>query len=137
MKAKFYDTHMTAVDMNGNEHIVTMVGELTQFKEKVMESIPMSMPITATKDVEGVFTAPVKRHRKQLRYAYAICHTQDLDEFSIDKGVDIAKRRIKEDDVLGGLTTNYITSLCPDQIEMILFGELQHVCNNIDKYINR
>ena len=137
MKEKFYSMHGTAVDKNGEEHIVTIVGQYLKTKETdiVTENANKVLKINNYPNLfvdSAILSAPQTKTVRTLTYAFSICHPSDI--FNEEIGVEIAKRRIKEFP-LGQMKTDMITTLCPDQIKWILFGELKHVMDNIDKYI--
>lgn len=137
MKEKFYSMHGTAVDKNGEEHIVTIVGQYLKTKETdiVTENANKVLKINNYPNLfvdSAILSAPQTKTVRTLTYAFSICHSDDIFDEQI--GIDIAKRRIKEFP-LGQMKTDMITTLCPDQIKWILFGELKHVMDNIDKYI--
>lgn len=134
MSKKIYTMKGEAVDRNGVKHIVTMVGEYVQENEyDIAEDIvDVVDEFDEHKVVQGVLTYPTKKRKRTLTYSFSICHPDD--EYNEDIGVKIAMRRIKRNP-LGRLETNLITTLCKDQINLILFGELNYVIDNIDKYI--
>jgi hypothetical protein len=140
MKQKFYTMHGTAIDKNGEEHIVTMVGEYLQTKETEVISELANDVLKANgcdfglefKD-NAILSVPMTKKVRILTYAFSICHPDDIFDENI--GIEIAKRRIKEHP-LGQLKTEMITTLCTDQVKFILFGELKYVMDNIDKFIN-
>jgi hypothetical protein len=135
MKQKFYSMYGTAVDRFGEEHIVTIVGEYTQEKveTEVTKEVDMEDDFKPTRMVKAKITYPTKIKIRTLTYAVSICHPDD--EYDEEIGVEIAKRRICEKP-MGQLTTSLVTTLCEDQIKLILFGELNYVINNIDRFIN-
>lgn len=134
MKQKFYSMHGVAVDRNGDKHMVTIVGEYVQ--EKVETCITKEINIKDErkehKVLQGILTYPTTIKTRTLTYAVSICHPDD--QFNKEVGIELAKRRIKKNP-LGQLSTNLVTTLCEDQIKLILFGELNYVIDNIDKYI--
>lgn len=137
MKEKFYSMHGTAVDKNGEEHIVTIVGQYLKTKETdmVTENANKVLKVNDYPNLfvdSAILSVPQTKTVRTLTYAFSICHPDDI--FNEEIGVEIAKRRIKEFP-LGQMKTDMITTLCPDQIKWILFGELKHVMDNIDKYI--
>lgn len=133
MKQKFYTMHGTAIDKNGEEHIVTMVGEYLQTKEtEIVTELANNVLVGMEFKDDAILSVPVTKKVRILTYAFSICHPQDIYDEEI--GVEIAKRRIK-DHPLGQLKTEMITTLCPDQVKFILFGELKYVMDNIDKFI--
>ena len=91
------------------------------------------MNINLIKSLNGVLTYPTKVKTRTLTYAVSICHPDD--EFDEELGVEIAKKRLNEKP-LGQLSTTLVTTLCEDQIKLILFGELNYVINNIDRFIS-
>lgn len=135
MKQKFYSMYGTAIDRYGDEHIVTIVGEFIQEKVEtcVTTEIDVEDEYKPNKVVKGVLTYPTKVKTRTLTYAVSICHPDD--EFDEELGIEIAKKRIDEKP-LGQLSTTLVTTLCEDQIKLILFGELNYVINNIDQFIN-
>lgn len=134
MKQKFYSMYGTAIDRYGDEHIVTIVGEFIQ--EKIDTCVAKEVNIEDEKKpnkvVKGVITYPTREKVRTLTYAVSICHPDD--EFDEELGVELAKRRINKKP-LGQLSTTLVTTLCEDQIKLILFGELNYVINNIDVFI--
>lgn len=135
MKQKFYSMNGVAIDRYGDEHIVTIVGEFTQEKVEtcVTTEVNLEDEHKPNKVVKGVLTYPTKVKTRTLTYAVSICHPDD--DFDEEIGIELAKRRLNKKP-LGQLHTTLITTLCEDQIKLILFGELNYVINNIDKYIN-
>lgn len=136
MKQKFYHLVGKAVDANGLEHIVTIVGEYTKGTEEFPEIANVGVERKENNMVDGLLIFPNKRKVRRLRYAYSICHTDDLSRYDEELGVELAKRRIKNNP-LGELETTFKTSLCDDQIKLILFGELKHIMDNVDKFIEK
>lgn len=138
MKTQIYHMNAEATDKNGKKHIVTIVGQFSQHKESfpVVKETEVGTP-NQKKISPCILIYKEKKNVRVLQYAYSICHTDDLDDFSEDKGVEVALKRLKRGDIIGELTTTYCTTLCPDQIEMIIMAELMHVTHHIDKYINR
>jgi hypothetical protein len=133
MKEKVYSMHETAVDKDGLKHEVMIVGVYSQ--KKVKENVEKNALIQVSTDkyVDGKICFSKPKIKRNLRYAYAICHADD--KFNEEVGKKIALRRVKNSP-MGELETKYVTTLCKDQIKLILQGELQHIINNIDKYIN-
>ena len=134
MKQKFYSMYGTAVDRYGDEHIVTIVGEFIQDKveAEITKEINVEDEFKPNRFVKGTLTYPTKTKIRTLTYAVSICHPDD--EYDEEIGMEIAKKRIYEKP-LGMLTTPLVTTLCEDQIKLILFGELNYVINNIDRFI--
>lgn len=136
MKQKFYHLVGKAIDSNGLEHIVTIVGEYTKGTEEFTEVANVGVERKENNMVDGLLLFPNKRKVRRLRYAYSICHTDDLNRYDEELGVELAKRRIKNNP-LGELETTFKTSLCDGQIKLILFGELKHIMDNVDKFIEK
>lgn len=128
MRHKTYSMYGKAIDKNGFDHIVTVVGEFEQFKETVAVSQEVII-----ENKKGLLTTEDKVKMRSIKFGYAICHTDD--EFDNEKGVDIAKKRAVNDPV-GMLTTINPTMLTIDMCTMLVFGELNHIINNIDEYIH-
>lgn len=136
MKQKFYHMHGKTTDQNGQEHIVTIVGEYTQYTDHDVEVKSINVHTDYNRVEDSILIQNKNQKMRKLRYAYSICHPHDVPTFNEEVGVAIAKRRIK-DNPLGELTTTFRTTLCEDQIQLILFGELKHVMDNVDKFIDR
>lgn len=132
MSRKIYSMYGTATDSNGQNHVVTIVGEYTNKKELEFNESEVDVVVNDNKTTTGLLTVPRKQMVRTLRYAYSICNPED--EFNEQEGIRIATKRIKNNP-LGELKTKYVTSLCKDQIEIILFGELKYIMDNIDKFI--
>ena len=132
MKKKVYSMHGNAIDKNGKNHIVTIIGECTQTVETDIASEEILVPVK-NKVSNGIVSYPIKRKVRVLKYAYSICHPED--EFNEEVGIELAKKRLNRP--LGELKTNYISCLTPDQINMILFEELNYIIENIDKFMER
>lgn len=127
--SKIFSMWAEAFDVNGGKHIVTIVGEFTQ----------KNVPTTEVhRDTNGNVVATTlvesKKKERSLMYACSICHPDDT--FNEEVGKHVALRRVRKNP-MGGMTTDMITTLCEDQCKLILFGELQHVVNNIDHYIEK
>lgn len=134
MSKKLYSMYGTATDAQGQKHIVTVVGEFESTKEEVVRNEDVIIDVTPKKAVDGKLTYTVKKPIRKLTYAYSICHPSDT--FNEQTGIDIAKSRLK-DNPMGVLTSPYVTCLCKDQIELILFGELKFIMNNIDRFLDK
>lgn len=131
MRTRYYTLFGEALDKEGGSHIVTVVGEYTQFKEDSTEEVD----IFDDDGVKWVATRPVKKQKRVLRLAYSICHPDD--NFSKEEGIKIAKRRLKEGKTIGELLTYDFTMLNPDQCEMMVLNEVGHIIKHIDTYIER
>ena len=132
MKEKIYSMHETAVDKDGLKHEVMIVGICKQTKEWERVFKNVQVPVGEDKNVEGQLSFLKPTTKRNLKYAYAICHSDDTFNEEIGKKIAIKRAKISP---MGEMETKYITTLCPDQINLILYGELRHIVNNIDKYI--
>lgn len=135
MKTKYFSMYANAVDAEGNNHVVTVVGELTIKGEKTSVTYDAPIELENGKTVSGNITIPFKKNTRTLKLGYSICHPND--EFSVEYGQHIATRRIKNGNYIGELTTTNVTMLNDDQCELNVFGELNYIVKNIDKYINK
>lgn len=133
MRKKFYSMSGEAIDSEGKSHVVTVVGLCTQEKETDIVSENVDVSLWNGKSTNGVLSYPNKKIVRRLKYAFSICHPDD--EFDEETGVKLAKRRLSKP--LGELKTEYITCLTPEQVNMILFEELNYIIDNIDKFINK
>lgn len=127
-----YNMHGNAVDSNGVNHIVTVVGLYTQQKEHVMVNEPISVGV-GHKVVEGELTYPHTTKVRTLALGYSICHPND--EFNEAAGVSIAKSRAKKAPI-GTVTSTDVTMLNDDACTALVLTELNHITKNIEKYIN-
>ncbi|MBR6516943.1 MAG: hypothetical protein IKT40_08935 [Bacilli bacterium] len=134
MSRKIYSMYGTAVDKDGQSHIVTVVGEYTNKKEVECNSKEVEIEVGEDKTVSGYLTVPRKQMVRTLTYAYSICCPED--KFDEAEGIRLATKRLKTNP-LGELKSKYVTSLCKDQIEIILFGELKYITQNIEKFITK
>ena len=134
MKEKIYSMHETATDKDGLKHEVTIVGVCTQQKEWNKVDKTVQIPVNENKSVDGVLSFLRPTTKRNLKYGFSICHSEDT--FNEEVGKKLALKRAKKSP-MGELETKYITTLCKDQINLILYGELKHIINNIDKYIKK
>lgn len=134
MKEKIYSMHETAVDKDGLKHEVMIVGVCTQRKELKRVYRDVQVPVNENKCVDGQLSFFKPSTKRELKYAYSICHSDD--NFNEEVGKKLALKRTKTSP-MGELETKYITTLCPDQINLILYGELKYIINNIDKFIKK
>ena len=133
MKAKFYSLYGKAVDAEGKEHIVTVVGKLEQKRKQTVFTDNMSVGIKPGAFVDGVLMYSKKVFNRKLTIGMSICHP--LDEFNEETGIEIAKSRIKRGDNLGELETSTVTMLTEDAIMAELFVKLQHIIDNIENFL--
>ena len=132
-REKFYSMYAKAKDVNGVEHTVTVVGKLEQYKVSDEEIEEFPTVNDYGKEGQGFIVTPFKRTVRRLRLAYSICHPND--EFNEEVGTEIAKKRIEHDDFIGELYSPNCTMLNDDQCQLSVFGELNYIVKNIDKYL--
>ena len=141
MAEKFYHICGRAYDDDGKMHIVTVVGKVKQGSEKVDVKLDTDyIPIFVNRNGYEVKTNDIsisfkeKRFSRELEIGVSICHP--LDKFSEETGVRIAKRRIKNGDIIGTLRTNDLSMLTQDGVYAELLVKLNHIKDNIEKYIS-
>ena len=133
MKTKFYHLYADAVDSQGEEHTVTIVGKFVQeyIQKPITENA--SVEIKPSHFVKGTLTFNRKTLHRSLTIGLAICNPSD--EFNEEEGVRVAKSRIKRGDNLGIIETNSATMLTEDLILAEMLGKLTYVTSHIDKYL--
>lgn len=141
MAEKFYHICGRAYDDDGKMHIVTVVGKVEQGSEKVDVKLDANdIPIFVNKNGYDIQANDIsinfkdKRFSRKLEIGVSICHP--LDKFSEETGVRIAKRRIKNGDIIGTLRTNDLSMLTKDGVYAELLVKLNHIKDNIEKYIS-
>lgn len=141
MAEKFYHICGRAYDDDGKMHIVTVVGKVKQGSEKVDVKLDANdIPIFVNKNGYDIQANDIsinfkdKRFSRKLEIGVSICHP--LDKFSEETGVRIAKRRIKNGDIIGTLKTNDLSMLTQDGVYAELLVKLNHIKDNIEKYIS-
>jgi hypothetical protein len=132
MKEKIYSVTVDAMDKNGKMHTVVMVGVYTQFKTEEIVKKTLQVPVDENKCVDGTLSYFKPKMKRRLRYAFSICHPND--KFNEEYGKKLAIKRAKTKP-LGELETSLITTLCKDQINLILLGEAHYIAKNIEKFI--
>lgn len=135
MKEKFYSLWSKATDANGVDHYVTVVGKVEQ--ERVRETLTTDTMVEDEhgKKHEATILTDIKYKRRVFTMARSICSPEDT--FNFEQGVKIAKKRIKNGDIIGEFTSNNITMLNDDMCNLLIFNEVNHVVRNIDKYIQK
>ena len=132
-KVKFFNLHADAYDEDGEKHVVTVVGKLTQnyVPKEIEQEVPVEVkPGTV---VKGKLTYNKRTLHRVLTVGVSICHP--LDEFDEEFGKELAKARIEKGEDAGTIETNDVTMLTEDLIMAELLGKLTYICNNIDDYI--
>lgn len=134
MKLKKYVAQ--AVDGNGCEHMITIVGEVTEGKEQISVVEPCEYRDNHGRVKDAMVMYDSKHFYRRLKYSYAICHSADMDHCSEDIGYEIALKRIKKNKLMGEMSTTLCTTLCEDQVSLILLTELLYIQEHIDEFIN-
>lgn len=133
-RVKYFNVYGKAVDKNGENHYVTVVGKFEQTRERsiVHEQVPVE--VKPNSFVDGVLTYEPKVTKRKLTLGVSICHPSDT--FDEEVGIKIAKGRIERGEDLGSLMTTNITMLTDDAIMGELIVKLNHICQTIDDYIS-
>lgn len=135
MGKKYYSMWAKAVDNQGETHIVTIVGELSKYTRLNTVTEQVDVMVSPNKTTNGLAIFDKAEKVRELKYSYAICHPHDVEVFNEERGVELAKSRLNKP--LGLLTTTFKTTLCDDQVRIILMGELKHIVDNIDHFIEK
>lgn len=132
-KIKYLHLYGNAVSKDGKNHVVTIVGKLVQSKKKTefTETVPVEFKPGAFINGELKFERNI--FNRKLSLGMSICHP--LDTFDVEKGVEIAKARIENGEILGALETSNVTMLTEDAVKAELLVKLQYIIDNIDDYI--
>ena len=132
MKTKYFHLVGEAKDLYGNRHIVTVVGKYKQ--EYIQKEHIQKIPVYDDNGniTTGDLSWKKKTLKRTLTVGYSICHPND--KFDEDKGIAYAKKRIKNNEGLGTLTTSNATMLTKDLIEAILLCKLNYITHNLDKF---
>ena len=141
MAEKFYHICGRAYDDDGKMHIGRGGGKVEQGSEKVDVKLD-AHDIQKKKKKNGYdiqandisINFKDKRFSRKLEIGVSICHP--LDKFDEGTGVRIAKRRIKNGDIIGTLRTNDLSMLTQDGVYAELLVKLNHIKDNIEKYIS-
>jgi hypothetical protein len=132
-KIKYFHLYGNATGSDGKNHIVTIVCKLEQgsMRKEFKEDVPVEYKEGSF--VDGTLTFEKKVFQRKLTLGLSICHP--MDEFDVEKGVEIAKARIERGDTLGSLETNSVTMLTDDAVMGELFVKLMYVTDTIDDYL--
>ena len=123
-KTKFFSVHGECTDKFGDKHTVTLVGKLERIKETFLDS-------TEAKNV--VISNFIDITKKKLSIGMAICHK--WDEFNLEVGENLAKRRIKHGDIIGSIETKDPQMLTEDAVNMLMLVRLSQILKHIEEYI--
>lgn len=124
--SKFYECHGKATDKNGEVHRVVVVGEFK--KEKLIAEGEEKI------DEYTTIVTKTPMTDRNLTFGYAICHP--TDEFNLEKGIKLAKKRCKSDPN-GVLHSTNVTMLTKDACEFYVFHKLVYIIQHIDEFIER
>lgn len=133
MKTKKFNLTDTVVDENGQKHIITIVGILTESKESDLNMEYAHFNVKGCSP-DAFFLYKKNNKFKLLQYAFSICHPDD--EFNERIGIELAEKRINKRP-FGSLKTYQLGTLSDEQVEFILLGELLYIKKNINKYIKK
>lgn len=131
-KPKFYSNYAKAIDSKGNVHYVTVVAKVEQGNEKFINNFETRFATGFNQYKDCVISFEDKRFYRTMTLAASICCPQD--KFNKKVGTEIAKRRLKNGDILGQITTNNVTMLTEDAVFAEILTKLTHIVNNIDDY---
>lgn len=132
-KIKFYHVYGKAVDANGDNHYVTVVGKLEQTRKKTEVKEEVDVETHFDSFVKGELRYNVKLLNRKLTLGVAICHPSDT--FDEELGVEIAKKRIEQGLTLGSIETHCVTMLTEDAIFAELMTKLNHIVENLNDYL--
>lgn len=132
-KVKYYHYSGTAVDKNGVERMITVVGRFEQTRQPVEIVTKASIESWPGKEIEGNFTFSKKMLTRKFTMGLAICAPTDVYDEGI--GIKVAKKRIKQGNDLGTIYTNDVTMLTVDGCWAELINKFKFVSANIDKYL--
>jgi hypothetical protein len=132
-KVKFFHLYGNATAADGKNHVVTIVGKLSQSRKltEFTETIPVEVKPGSFLDGELKFKR--KLFNRKLTLGMSICHP--LDVFDVEKGVEVAKSRIEKGETIGELETSDVTMLTDDAIMAELLVKLAHVTSTVDDYL--
>lgn len=132
MKNKIYSKSCVAVDKNGQEHVVTIVGLFEQKKERTHEVVRTELIDEKGKASNCELIVEKSSIKRVLSLGWSICHPSDENIDIV--GVAIAKSRAKRHPI-GKVESYNVTMLNDDACEALVDNELKHYVAKIDKYI--
>lgn len=132
MKSKIF-TISAIANKDGQERVVTVVGELTKEKVSYVDEFEMEVNDKKGKTLQGVGTVERKIPIRHFTMAYSICHPED--KFDKEVGIKLATARLKKKPI-GTLSSFNRTMFNDEQCNMLLFTEVMHITKNIDKFID-
>ena len=132
-KEKYFHVYGKVKTEDGQDHVVTIVGEFKQSRESEIVHEVTSVETKPNSYVDGLLAYNVKNLKRRLTIGMSICHP--YDKFDEEIGIKVAKSRIEKGDVLGTLETSDVTMLTKDAIMAELMVKLNHVMGHIDQYL--
>lgn len=130
MKQEFFNVNGVAHDKNGQRHVITVVGMLETWRERIVVDENVKYLTVNGKEKEGILLKSEKLMKKKLTMSFSVCHP--LDEFKERVGIGIAKRRIKEGRTLGSVESTCLTMLHENSIKALLKAELQTLIDEME-----
>ena len=132
VRVKYF--HVYGIAKTGRKkHVVTVVGKFEQSRENTEVTEIVDVETKPTNFVKGELKYKVKQMKRRLTLGMSICHPSDT--FDEEIGVNIAKARIENGYDLGSLETTNVTMLTEDAIMAELVTKLNHVIENIEKFL--
>jgi len=132
VRVKYF--HVYGIAKTGRKkHVVTVVGKFEQSRENTEVTEIVDVETKPTNFVKGELKYKVKQMKRRLTLGMSICHPSDT--FDEEVGVEIAKARIEKGYDLGSLETTNVTMLTEDAIMAELVTKLNHVIENIEKFL--
>ena len=132
VRVKYF--HVYGIAKTGRKkHVVTVVGKFEQSRENTEVTEIVDVETKPTNFVKGELKYKVKQMKRKLTLGMSICHPSDT--FDEEVGVEIAKARIEKGYDLGSIETTNVTMLTEDAIMAELVTKLNHVIENIEKFL--
>lgn len=132
VRVKYF--HVYGIAKTGRKkHVVTVVGKFEQSRENTEVTEIVDVETKPTNFVKGELKYKVKQMKRRLTLGMSICHPSDT--FDEEVGVEIAKARIERGYDLGSLEATNVTMLTEDAIMAELVTKLNHVIENIEKFL--
>ena len=132
VRVKYF--HVYGIAKTGRKnHVVTVVGKFEQSRENTDVTEIVDVETKPTNFVKGELKYKVKQMKRRLTLGMSICHPSDT--FDEEVGVEIAKARIEKGYDLGSIETTNVTMLTEYAIMAELVTKLNHVIENIEKFL--
>lgn len=134
MKEKFYSMNAKVTDKDGNERVITVVGQFINTREKIEVEKDVKTTNFKGNAIDAKISFKEKTLLKTFTMACSICCPTDT--FDEEKGIEIAKKRLKTNPI-GTLVSSDFSMLNPDMCNILLLNELKYIATNLDKVIAR